>query len=206
MINTVIFDIGKVLTGYGWETYLRKVVPEEKAYRAVEKAVFLNPAWVEHDKGLLTEEEEILDFASAAPEYEAEIRKVYENLGECVWAVSYAIPWVQELKSQGFSVYALSNWPKHIYEQRGDKLAFLELMDGYVLSYREHLIKPDPAVFRLLLDRYQIKAEEAVFIDDTLVNIEAAAAFGIHGVHFRSFEQAKEELSRLGVGSAASDR
>ncbi len=64
MINTIIFDIGRVLAGYGWETYLRGIVPEEEAYRAVEKAVFLNPAWAEHDKGLLTEEEEILDFAS----------------------------------------------------------------------------------------------------------------------------------------------
>ena len=50
MIDTVIFDIGRVLAGYGWEKYLRSIVPEEKAYRAVEQAVFLSPAWVEHDK------------------------------------------------------------------------------------------------------------------------------------------------------------
>ena len=202
MINTVIFDIGKVLAGYGWEKYLRSIVPEEQAYRAVEQAVFLNPAWVEHDKGLMTEEEEILDFVSAAPEYEAEIRKVYENLGECVWKLSYAVPWVQELKSQGFQIYALSNWPKHIYDQREDKLDFLELMDGYVLSYREHLIKPDPAVFQLLMDRYQISPDEAVFLDDTLANVKTAETLGIHGIHFQSLEQAREELRKLGIEQA----
>ena len=199
MINAVIFDIGRVLTGYSWEEYLRSLVPEEKAYRAGENAVFLNPAWAEHDKGLMTEEEEILDFVSAAPEYEAEIRKVYENLGECIQKYSYAVPWVQHLKNQGLRVFALSNWPKHIYEQREDKLDFLELMDGYILSYREKMTKPDPAVFQLLLDRYQICPEEAVFIDDTLVNIHAAEKLGIHGIHFQSLEQAKEELEKLGI-------
>ena len=200
MINTVIFDIGKVLAGYGWEKYLRGIAPEAEAYRAVEQAVFLSPDWVEHDKGLLTEEEEIRDFISNAPEYEKEIRQTYENLGECVWKLDYALPWVQELKSRGFCVFALSNWPKHIYDQRKDKLDFLDLMDGYILSYQEHVIKPDPAAFRLLLERYRIEPEKAVFIDDTLKNIEAAERLGIHGIHFRSLEQAKEELEKLGVG------
>ena len=200
MINTVIFDIGKVLAGYGWEKYLRGIAPEEEAYRAVEQAVFLSPDWVEHDKGLLTEEEEIRDFISNAPEYEKEIRQTYENLGECVWKLDYALPWVQDLKSRGFRVFALSNWPKHIYDQRKDKLDFLDLMDGYILSYQEHVIKPDPAAFRLLLERYRIEPEKAVFIDDTLKNIEAAERLGIHGIHFRSLEQAKEELEKLGVG------
>ena len=200
MINTVIFDIGKVLAGYGWEKYLRGIAPEEEAYRAVEQAVFLSPDWVEHDKGLLTEEEEIRDFISNAPEYEKEIRQTYENLGECVWKLDYALSWVQDLKSRGFRVFALSNWPKHIYDQRKDKLDFLDLMDGYILSYQEHVIKPDPAAFRLLLERYRIEPEKAVFIDDTLKNIEAAERLGIHGIHFRSLEQAKGELEKLGVG------
>ena len=201
MINTVIFDIGKVLAGYGWEKYLRGIAPEEEAYRAVEQAVFLSPDWVEHDKGLLTEEEEIRDFISNAPGYEKEIRQIYENLGECVWKLDYALPWVQDLKSRGFRVFALSNWPKHIYDQRKDKLDFLDLMDGYILSYQEHVIKPDPAAFRLLLERYRIEPEKAVFIDDTLKNIEAAERLGIHGIHFRNLGQAKEELEKLGVGT-----
>ena len=55
MIKNIIFDIGRVLNGYGWEEYLHRVVPGQEAYKAVEQAIFLNPAWVEHDKGFLTE-------------------------------------------------------------------------------------------------------------------------------------------------------
>lgn len=198
-IKSIIFDIGRVLNGFGWERYLRKIVPDQKAYEAVERAVFLSPIWVEHDKGLLTEEQELAEFIAEAPAYEKEIRAVYENLGECSWILDYAIPWVQELKEKGYRVYALSNWPKHIYEQRGHNLDFLELMDGYCLSYQEHLNKPDLRAFQNLMEKYGIKAEEAVFLDDTEANIEAAGKLGIHGILFTDYETARKELERLGV-------
>lgn len=200
MINTIIFDLGNVLVGFGWEKFLREIAPEDKDYLALERAIFRNPAWVEHDKGLLTEQEELAEFISAAPEYEAQIRQAYENLSGCVWNLPYTVPWLQELKAEGFRIYALSNWPKHVYDLRGARLDFLELMDGYILSFREHVIKPDPEIYRRLLERYDIRPEEAVFLDDTLKNVEVAERLGIHGIHFRSLEQAKEELEKLGVG------
>ena len=198
-ITTIIFDIGRVLNGYGWEEFLGRVAPDPNVYRAVEQAVFKNPAWVEHDKGLLSEEEEIRDFVAAAPEYEKEIRAVYENLGECTWTLDYAVPWVRELKDKGYRVYALSNWPKRIYDQRGDKLDFLDLMDGYFLSFQEHLIKPDERAFLRLMEKYGIRPQEAVFLDDTRENVLAAERLGIHGILFSSQEQAREELRKLGV-------
>ena len=201
MINTIIFDLGNVLVGFGWEKFLREIAPEDKDYLALERAIFRNPAWVEHDKGLLTEQEELAEFISAAPEYEAQIRQAYENLSGCVWNLPYTVPWLQELKAEGFRIYALSNWPKHVYDLRGARLDFLVLMDGYILSFREHVIKPDPEIYRRLLERYDIRPEEAVFLDDTLKNVEVAERLGIHGIHFRSLEQAKEELEKLGVGT-----
>ena len=72
-------------------------------------------------------------------------------------------------------------------------------MDGGILSYQEKLIKPDPAIYTLLLERYGLVAEESVFLDDTLANVEAARKLGIHGIWFQTKEQAEEELKRLGV-------
>ena len=201
MINTIIFDLGNVLVGFGWEKFLREIAPEDKDYLALERAIFRNPAWVEHDKGLLTEQEELAEFISAAPEYEAQIRQAYENLSGCVWNLPYTVPWLQELKAEGFRIYALSNWPKHVYDLRGARLDFLELMDGYILSFREHVIKPDPEIYRRLLERYDIRPEKAVFLDDTLKNVEGAERLGIRGIHFRNLGQAKEELEKLGVGT-----
>ena len=104
MIDTVIFDIGKVLMDYSWDQYLHGIVPDEIPYRTLEEAVFLSPCWEEHDKGLMTEEEELWDFISNAPDYEPEIRAVYENLGRCTWSFPYANAWIGELKARGLKV------------------------------------------------------------------------------------------------------
>ncbi|SCH22645.1 Phosphatase yihX [uncultured Clostridium sp.] len=198
MIDTVIFDIGKVLMGYSWEKYLHSIVGEDKiAYATLEQAIFLSPCWEEHDKGLMTEEEELWDFISNAPDYEPEIRAVYENLGQCTWPYDYADAWVKELKDKGLKVYALSNWPKHIYDQRRHVMTFLDQMDGCDMSYRTHSNKPNPEAFTGLFEHFGIDPEKAVFIDDNADNIEAAKRLGLHAIRFASYEQAKEELNQL---------
>ena len=65
-----------------------------------------------------------------------------------------------------------------------EALNFLPAMEGGILSYKEHLIKPEPEIYQLLLKRYGLKAEESVFLDDTLKNVEAAEEQGIHGIHY----------------------
>ena len=198
MIDTVIFDIGKVLMGYSWEKYLHSIVGEDKiAYATLEQAIFLSPCWEEHDKGLMTEEEELWDFISNAPDYEPEIRAVYENLGQCTWPYDYADAWVKELKDKGLKVYALSNWPKHIYDQRRHVMTFMDQMDGCAMSYRTHSNKPDREAFTGLFEHFGIDPEKAVFIDDNADNIEAAKKLGLHAIRFVSYEQAKEELNQL---------
>lgn len=76
---------------------------------------------------------------------------------------------------------------------------FLPEMEGGILSYKDQLIKPEPEIYQLLLKRYGLKADESVFLDDTLVNVKAAEEQGIHGIHFLTKEQAEEELRKLGV-------
>ena len=70
-------------------------------------------------------------------------------------------------------------------------------IDGAILSYQEKMIKPDRCIYELLCDRFQIVPETAVFLDDTLRNIEAAKEFGLQGIHFRTYEQAKAELEAM---------
>ena len=70
-------------------------------------------------------------------------------------------------------------------------------MDGGIMSYTVHLAKPDPAIYQTLLGRYGLKAEECVFLDDTVRNVEAAQALGIAGIVVTSQEQAKKELETL---------
>ena len=93
----------------------------------------------------------------------------------------------------------LSNFAAKAYTDCQDALGFLDYVDGGILSYRDKMVKPEPGIYRLLLERYDLKPEECVFLDDTEKNLEAAEAFGIYTIHFKNKEQAEEELKKIGV-------
>ena len=97
----------------------------------------------------------------------------------------------------GYHVYILSNYSENMLDQTKDKLKFLPLMDGVVFSYKIKKMKPDPEIYEYLCDEYWLEPEESVFIDDRPVNIKGAETCGIHGIVFRSYEQAKKELDEF---------
>ena len=104
------------------------------------------------------------------------------------------------MKKAGYRVYILSNYGSYTYEKtKKDSLNFLEDADGAIFSYEVKQIKPDAAIFEALFEKYQIKAEESVFLDDLAANIEGAKHMGMHGIVFTGIEDAKEELKALGV-------
>ena len=200
MIKTVIFDIGNVLVHFRWrELYVELGYTGEKIERIADATV-RNPWWEEFDKGLMTTEEVIDRFAERAPEYRTEISEIYEpkNLGELVRLYDYAIPWIQELKADGYRVYILSNWSKPAYDANLDtNLRFLSEVDGALMSFQEGIIKPDRKIYELICSRYDIDPKEAVFLDDNAANIEGARAFGLNAIHFKNYEQAKRELDAM---------
>lgn len=199
MIKTIIFDIGNVLTVFGWKDFLRSFGYPEEIEERVGKATVDNPFWHEFDKGFLSDEEMLEGFIRNDPSVEKELREIYISLHGIVTRADYAIPWIQTLKKAGYQVLVLSNFSDKVKRDNSDALDFLEYVDGGILSYRDGVIKPDPAIYRLLLDRYGLKPEECVFLDDMQQNLDAAAGFGIHTILFRSYAQAREDLKKMGV-------
>ena len=76
---------------------------------------------------------------------------------------------------------------------------FLKNMDGAIFSYEVNLLKPEPEIYQTLLDRFHLKPEETVFLDDTAENCEGARKLGITAVQFRDFKQAAADLEKLGI-------
>lgn len=200
MIRNIIFDIGNVLTDFRWNDFLRDKGFDEEMTKRIAKASILTPLWNEVDRGVWSREKLLQEFIRMDPEIEAELHKAFDNVTGMVTKREYAIPWLQELKAKGCRVYYLSNFSEKAYEDCMEALDFLPFMDGGILSYRESLIKPDAEIYRLLLSRYSLKPEESVFLDDTLPNVEAARALRLHGICFRTREQAEAELKKLGAG------
>jgi 2-haloacid dehalogenase len=98
-----------------------------------------------------------------------------------------------------YNLYGLTNWSAETIDFAYNRFDFFEQFDGIVVSGVEKLIKPDHAIYHLLLNRYNIKADESVFIDDNAANIKAAKELGFLTVHFKNAEQLREELVGMGL-------
>ena len=195
MINTVIFDIGMVLAYFRGREMYEDMGITGKDFETIVNATIHNPMWNEFDRGLIPTEEIIEIFVKDAPQFRKEITAIYETPEVMVRMYDYTLPWIRELKERGYKVYALSNWSKPTYEACIDShLSFLKEMDGEVISFREHLLKPEREIYQLLCDRFNVTPEEAVFLDDNIANVEAARKFGLNAIHFTSYEQGKAEL------------
>ena len=199
MIKNVVFDIGNVLTDYAWYAHIHKFGFSEEICERVANATVKSPRWGEYDRGVLSDEEIVDSFVENDPEIEKEIRLMNQDLSTLVAKVDYAIPWIQGLKAKGFRVYYLSNFSGKAEKECAEALDFIPYTDGGILSHTVKLIKPDPAIYQCLTDRYGLKPEECVFIDDLAENVEAAKRCGWQGIVFTGKENADKALEALTV-------
>ena len=197
MIRNIIFDIGNVLASFRWQEYYAQFGLEQDIYDRLAKATTLSESWTEYDRGVLSNEEILQKFIANDPELEPVIRKCLTHVQGLVGRYDYAIPWLKELKEQGYGLYYLSNFAERARQDCDDALDFLPYMDGGIFSYEEKVIKPEATIYRLLLERYNLNAEECVFFDDVEKNVLAARETGIHGIVFENKEQAMKELKGL---------
>ena len=210
MIKNVILDIGNVLLDFGWEKTERRIIGEYASAKGIEdpaeqealfdrlrKATVDNTTWKEYDKGNWTEEEVIQSFVDADPELEEPIRQVGKSLEEMLIRKESSIPWIDLLHALGYQVYYLSNFSAPAVRDAKGALDFLPHTDGGFLSYTVHLIKPQKAFYQMLLEEYELEAEECVFFDDMQRNIDGAKAAGIKAYVFESVEQAMGILNEL---------
>ncbi len=197
MIKTVIFDIGNVLTTYGWFDFIKGYGYSDDYCMRIARAVMLSPYWCEFDRNVWTWDEIVNAFVSMDPEIEEDIRKVIASQRNLVTKRDYAIPWVEELKAKGLRVLFLSNFSTYCRKDCADALDFIPYMDGGVFSFECNLIKPDSDIYEYLIDKYKLNPEECVFIDDVLNNTKAAEALGINTILFENYEDAKVKLDAM---------
>lgn len=197
MIKNIVFDIGKVLAFFEPEQHLKNLGYDDITRQKVMSAVFDSSLWEEVDRGVLSTEELTDAFVENAPEYERQIREAYEKVGGTTEIMPHTMKWVEDLKTQGYHLYVISNYGEYTFEQTKHKMRFLPYMDGVIFSYQYNVLKPDRKIYETLLEKYQLKAEECVFIDDRPENVEGAKQLGFHGIQFFNFEQASEKLNQL---------
>ena len=200
MIKNIVFDIGNVLTDFRYRGFLADKGLDEAMIDRIEKCTVDTPYWHEFDRCAISYDEVVENFVSLDPEIGDILRSIFKDLHGMVTPRDYAIPWIKELKSAGYKVYYLSNFSEKAYIECREALLFDEYCDGGIYSYNERLVKPDPAIFELLLKRYGLTASECVFFDDTERNVKAAIECGFNSFVFTDRDKANEDLRSLGAG------
>ncbi len=199
MMKHIIFDVGMVLADFSWERLFGRLGIQGSDFERVADATVRSAVWGDYDRSLLKDEEILNRFIANDPEEEKYIRLFWENIKDSISCFPYADTWVKSLREKGYGCYVLSNYPRRTYELTKEKLTFEKHMNGLLYSFQVQQIKPEPEIFQTLLTRFGLAAQECVFMDDNLKNVEAAKKLGIHAILFTTKEEASQKLCGLGV-------
>ena len=200
-IHTIIFDLGGVLIDWS-----PRYIFDEHYFDSVEKRDhFLEHIctldWNEQQDAGYPIAKAVEEKVAAFPEWEKAIRDYYERWTQMLKSpIEGTVEVFRELKkNKDLKFYGLTNWSAELFPIALERYDFLHWFDGIVVSGVEKMRKPSPEFYQVLLDRYEVKPAEALFIDDNLRNIKAAELLEIKSVHFHSAGQLRKELTDLGL-------
>ena len=190
-IDTIIFDLGGVLIDWNPEYVFLDVFNGDREKMQWFFDTICTSNWNENQDAGYPMVQATEERVALFPEYEKEIRMFYgrwvEMLGD---AITGTVDTLKKLiDSKDYKIVALTNWSAETFPIALERFEFLHWFEGIIVSGEEKTRKPFNDIYNLTLERFNIKAENAIFIDDNLRNIEAANNLGINGIQFESPEQ-----------------
>ena len=182
MIKNVIFDIGNVILNFNVEKVLKKFTDNQEEQKFIMENIIKSPEWLEYaliDTGYISREEAI-DIVSDRTNHTNDelIKNFWYNYNNYAFVNMEILDLIKELKSKGYNVYLLSNINSYTTENVA-RSGLFELVDGYILSYQVHQVKPYEGIYKTLLEKYNLTANECLFIDDNPNNIVTGNKLGI---------------------------
>ena len=198
---TIIFDLGNVLIGWQPRALFEKVFDTEQ-----EVDYFLTNVatleWNEKQDAGRTIAEGTRELIARHPNFEREIRIYYDRWTETITGpIEGTVEILRELYASGkYRLLALTNWSHELFPWARETFDFLALFEAIMVSGEVRLQKPDPAIYRLLHNTYDLQGyADCVFIDDNLRNVEAARREGLDAIRFEGPEELRKELRARGV-------
>ena len=198
--NTVIFDLGGVLIDWNPRHLYRKLFAGNEAAMEHFLATVCTQEWNRcQDAGRSFAEGARLlkaehpDKAELIDAYAARFDEMMPG------PITGSVAILAELRDRGTPLYGLTNFSAETYPPTFERFEFLRWFRGVLVSGEVGVIKPDPRIFELLIERFAIDPKRVVYIDDVAVNVDAARPFGIHAIHFTTPSTLRAELTKLGL-------
>ena len=198
--DPVIFDLGGVLVTWDPHPAIARVVGDEEATRFLSDKGFDFPTWnYQQDAGRSWDQAEAVAVRSH-PHWAEAIRAYRVNFRESMTgAIEDTVQIVRELHAAGIPLYALTNWSSELFPQALIRYGFLDLFKDIIVSGDEGVAKPDPEIFDILEKRIGQPLDGCNFVDDSPVNITAAAQAGLDAIHFTDTGHLRDDLLVRGL-------
>jgi len=182
-VQKFLFDLGNVFFDWNPERVLKPIFNDDEKMNFFIKNISFPLLDTRCDAGI-TIEVAVNDAVKKFPDFEKEIKLYYPNHGNMVGGFfQKTVDIFYKVKNLNYPCYVLSNWSAETYEGMEETYPFLKDFDGKIISGRDFLIKPDPAIYELAISRFDLVPQETLFIDDRLDNIQAAQNLNFQTIH-----------------------
>lgn len=199
-IKNIIFDFGGVVMDWDPRYFFKDYFNDDEKMEFFLKNIATDEWNAEQDRGRTLAEGTEIQVAKF-PQWEKELRAYYDNWTTMLRSdIPKNVEVLQKLEHSNYELFGLTNWSAETFPYALENYDFFKIFDGkIVVSGTEKVIKPDPKIWEVLLERYHIKADESVFIDDNATNIEVAKSLGFITIHITPETDLEKELKDLGL-------
>ena len=198
-IDTVIFDVGNVLIRGDMYALFRDYFETDAAIAAFLEETGLQAENIEFDRGKPFAVG-VAELSARFPHHARALHAFDTRWTNCLGgAIDGTVAVLRDLQRAGVTTHAITNFSAEKFPVACRLFPFLLTFEETIVSGSVKLLKPDPAIFKLLLDRRNIAPASAVFIDDSAANIVTARALGLHAVHVTAGTDVRASLQALGV-------
>ena len=199
MIKNIIFDIGDVLVGFSPNSEVEELDTNIKRINSANDLLVKDSNWKRYLNGLITLEDLLKYFNELYTDYSMEFSILLEKKNQkyIIYEIEKNTKVLEDL-SKKYRIYLLSNITKETFEFVSE-FAFMKKISGGVFSFQEHISKPDKAIYKTLLSKYNLLPKESIFIDDKIKNVKEAENLGIKGIVYKREENLRELLKKEGI-------
>jgi putative hydrolase of the HAD superfamily len=193
-IRNVVFDVGGVLLEWDPPSVIAGLYPDVATQAIIRRQIFEHADWLEFDRGTFSEEAAAQHFAKLSGRSVDETHTLIRATREGLRPIAGTVKLLDDLSAAGIDLYLLSNMPVSTYEYLVKRDKWFAHFKQHVISGAILMVKPEPAIYKHLIESTGIVPSESVFIDDQVKNVIAARASGLHAIQFRGADACRAEL------------
>lgn len=194
MIRNIVFDLGNVLLNFDPDSYLDELGYSGEIKERLKAEIFGTEEWLLLDRGTITQAEALKSWKNRNQDLKDKIEDVMDGWEAILSLKADTLKILKSLSAKDYNLYILSNFHKQAFNYVIEKFDFFNYFDGRIISADIGMIKPESEIYDHLLNKFNLKADETLFIDDSKKNIKAALKKGIRVIHYKDAASLEKEL------------